>query len=239
MVIYRAVSLLGSRNVGLVAAAFIMALFMSGFAAAAPKSKEIAFWNDSEEQSILEVDHSLYDQLLKKYVRVGHASGVNRFDYAAVGLSDKAKLEQYLNYMQALDPRQLTKLRQKAYWLNLFNAVIINEVIEAEAEDSIRELGRGLWRANRLYITMQKTSLDDIEHGILRPIFNDPRVHFSLAAGTVGSASILSQAFTAENIEELLEKNTVEFLNHERGVTFDEDNTEATLGAILIQSRLS
>ncbi len=190
---------------------------------AAPKAKEIAFWNDSEEQSALDLDHSRYDRFLKKYVRAGHPSGINRFDYESVTEADRQELEEYLNYAQQMDPRQFSKARQKAYWLNLYNATLIREVLNKGAENSVKELGRGLWRANRLYITMQKVSLDDIEHGILRPIFKDPRVHFSLVAGTIGSASILPQAFTAENVESLLDQNTKEFLNHSRGVSFDND----------------
>jgi len=45
-------------------------------------------------------------------------------------------------------------------------------------------------------------------------------VHFAFASGTVGSANILHRAFREDNIEELLDFNTREFLNHERGVDY-------------------
>ncbi len=197
----------------------VLAFFLFQTSAnAAPKAKEIKFWNDSEKLSQLAFDDSKWVSILETYVIKNHPSGVNRFDYQAVTDADKVKLNEFIDYMQQLDPRQLNKAWQKAYWLNLFNAALIQEVLESEPESSMREMGRGLWRSNRLYISMQKISLDDIEHGILRPIFNDPRVHFSLAAGTVGSASIPDVSFNGRNVEDLLESNTREFLNHDRGV---------------------
>lgn len=221
--IFQWLGCLVSRKPIVACIAFILSSFLiQTTVSAAPKAKKIAFWNDSEELSELSVDNSKWGSLLKKFVITNHSSGVNRIDYAAFTEADRAELGQYIDYMQQLDPRQLTKARQKAYWLNLFNAALVQEVLESEPEDSIREVGRGLWRSNRLYITMQKTSLDDIEHGILRPIFGDPRVHFSLVAGTVGSARILAEPFTGENVEDLLESNTREFLNHERGVLIND-----------------
>ena len=199
--------------------ALIGLIFVNVEAIAAPKAKLIEFWNDSEEQSALLMDNSKWSSILKKYVVLNHPSGVNRFNYQAVTEPDKQALNEYIEYMQQMDPRQLNKARQKAYWLNLFNAAIVQEVLEFEPEDSIREVGRGLWRSNRFYIAMQKTSLDNIEHGILRPIFNDPRIHFLLAAGTIGSASIPPEPFTDENLDEMLDKATRDFLNHQRGVS--------------------
>lgn len=187
---------------------------------AAPKAKLIEFWDDSEENSLFDVDHSPWDDILSKYV-THHDSGVNRFAYEKVTAEDKAKLQRYLEEAQLMDPRQLTRARQKAYWLNLFNAGVTFQIIESAPKKSIKEISSAkLWRKKRFYIAMQKLSLDDIEHGIVRPLFKDPRVHFAFASGTVGSANILHRAFREDNIEELLDFNTREFLNHERGVDY-------------------
>jgi len=81
---------------------------------AAPKAKLIEFWDDSEENSLFDVDHSPWDDILSKYV-THHDSGVNRFAYEKVTAEDKAKLQRYLEEAQLMDPRQLTRARQKAY----------------------------------------------------------------------------------------------------------------------------
>ncbi len=188
---------------------------------AAPKAKQIDFWNDSEEESGLKIDYSAWDSLLKKFVITDHPSRLNRFDYESVSEGDKLALDGFVDYIQKMDPRQLTKQRQKAYWLNLFNAGLIQQVLKSEPEDSIKDISGNLWKRKRFYIAMQKMSLDDVEHGVLRPIFKDPRIHFSLVAGTVGSANILPVAFTGDNVEQLIEENTKEFLSHSRGVRND------------------
>lgn len=188
-------------------------------ATAAPKAKLIEFWDDSEEQSGLGIDYTEWDALLSKFVITNHPSKLNRFDYDSLQASDKAVLDGFIDYMEQMDPRQLTKLRQKAYWINLFNAALIQEVLESKPEESIKDISGNLWKRKRLYIAMQKMSLDDIEHGVLRPIFKDPRIHFSLVAGTVSSANLLPEAFTSDNIEVLLEQNTKEFISHSRGVS--------------------
>ena len=188
---------------------------------AAPAAKQNSFFYDSEELNEFFVDHSLWDELLKKYVS-DHPSGISRFDYDGVTAADKARIEEYLAMLEQLDPRQMSMGTQKPYWLNLFNASLIWQVIDSEPETSIKEISsRVLWRKKRLYISMQDVSLDIIEHGILRTNFDDPRIHFGITGGTLGSANILNTAYTQENVEELLEQNTRDFLNQPRGLSFD------------------
>ncbi|MBX2849993.1 MAG: DUF547 domain-containing protein [Acidiferrobacterales bacterium] len=200
---------------------FLALVFFAQMAQAAPKAKLLEFWDESEERSLFDVDHSPWDNILAKYV-TNHDSGVNRFAYERVSKEDKAKLKKYLETAQLMDPRQLTRARQKAFWLNLYNAGVTMQIIESAPKKSIKEIGNArLWRKKRFKIAMQKLSLDDIEHGIIRPIYKDPRVHFAFTSGTVGSANILHTAFTDKNVEELLDFNTKAFLNHDRGVKYE------------------
>lgn len=191
-------------------------------ASAAPRAKLIEFWNDYEQGSRLNIDHSRWDALLKKHVITGHSSGINRIDYAKFSDSDKASLSEYLKYLQAMDPRQLSRDSQKAFWLNLYNAGIVSLVLKESLEDSIKNLG-GVWKKKRFYITMQKTSFDDIQHGILRPVFDDKRLLVALNAGTMGSAGIQSEAFTADNVEGLLDVVVSDFLAQSNGLKLEED----------------
>lgn len=188
---------------------------------AAPKAKMIPFWNDYEPDSGLKMNHDAWDALLKKYVVTGHPSGVNRFRYDDVTPEDQTSLQVYIEYLQRMDPRQLNHARKKAYWMNFYNAAIVLIVLTEQPEESIRDVSN-LWRKKRFEVTRQKVSLDDIEHGVIRPFYKDPRVHFGFTPATVGSGNILPVAFTHENIEELLERNTRDFLNESgRGVFID------------------
>ena len=64
----------------------------------------------------------------------------------------------------------------------------------------------------------QKISLDNIEHGILRPIWKDHRIHFAVNCASIGCPNLLKTAFTAEQTEELLELAEEQFLTHPRAV---------------------
>ena len=191
---------------------FLCAFMGITSALAAPKAVLIPFWDQISLNSELTADHSKWNDLLQRYVDYNHPSGVNRFDYENVTDADKEILDQYLAHMQSVDPRQFNFPNQKAYWLNLYNALSVSIVIALKPEGTIRGVS-GIWTKEWLQVASKKVSLNDIEHGILRPIFSDPRVHFGLTPATLGSGDLLPIAYTGENVNALLEQNTKKFFN--------------------------
>ena len=69
----------------------------------------------------------------------------------------------------------------------------------------------------------QALSLNDIEHNILRPVFNDFRIHFAVNCASFGCPNLQSQAFTRDNVDALLESASREFLAHPRAIAFNAD----------------
>lgn len=206
---------------------FFMFFFMD--VNAAPKAEIIEFWDDSEPLSTMQVNHDAWQEILTAYVDDQHPSGINRFDYSAVTASDAGKLKDYLVASQKLEPRQLNSNEAKAYWINMFNAILVDQIVDTYQSGSSRAVKRLLnggirssgWGKDVAEILTKNISLNDIEHGILRPIWKDLRIHFAISASTVGSASIQKTAFNGNNIEELLEKARVEFFQHSRSVRVD------------------
>ena len=195
---------------------------------ATPSSKLNVFWADSEPNSGLHLDHSAWQKTLDEYLVVNHPSGINRFDYARVSKPHKLRLAVYIAYIAQFDPRQLSRDEQKAMWLNLYNVLVVAAVLNQQSIpeiDSIRRVGGedGPWRGSMLKMVTQDISLDVIEHNILRPIWNDPRIHFALHRATLGSANLQPQVFTHKNIEQQLDQATREFVNSVRGVSFVEN----------------
>lgn len=209
-------------------AAFIMLSLVFGSSVrAAPKAVLIEFWDDREPSSTLQVNHDAWQEILSTYVDDAHQSGINRFNYSAVTSGDARKLKAYLAYLQQFDPRQLNSEEAKAFWINLFNAIQVERVIETFQNGSNRAINRLLdgrlragsrWSRDAVEIAMQTLSLNDIEHGILRPIWKDPRMHFAIISCSLGGANIQKTAFNGENNEALLEKAKTEFLQHPRAV---------------------
>lgn len=197
----------------------------SAVVSAAPPAKTIPFWDDHSSSSRLTPNHGAWQELLDTYLVNQHPSGIARFDYASVSDEDEKKLLNYVAYLQQLDPRQLNKARQKAYWINLYNATIVLYVVLSGTDDSLPRVDRGeFWTTKRFTVALQDLSFNDIEHGILRPIFQDERIHFALTRAALGSANLAAKAFTAENTEELLEDAARQFVNHPRGLAFNEEN---------------
>ena len=133
--------------------------------------------------------HAPWTQLLGAYV-VEAPDGVNRFDYARLKATsaDVAALDAYVEALEGTAVSALSRDEQFAFWANLYNAVTIQVILERYPVDSIRQIpSRGFpldprnrigpWRTKRVTVEGERLSLDDIEHGIMRPTFQDPRVH--------------------------------------------------------------
>lgn len=195
---------------------------------AAPSAKLWSYWLAESAYSQISPDHQAWQQLLDAYLDAQHSSGIYRFDYAAVSIEDQAKLDDYLEALSALDPRSLSRAQQKAYWINLYNALTVQTVLRVYPVESILDIGgswfsRGPWNQKRLNIAGQDLSLNDIEHRILRPIWRDFRIHFAVNCASLGCPNLLPKAFTVDNTERLLKQAAEDYLQHPRGLRFSAD----------------
>ncbi len=209
----------------------LTAAVILAFACGAPESSEIAGWDVSDETNTEQLEHGSWQEILDRYVHVDD-SGVNLFDYAAISASaaDTAKLAGYLEYLQGLDPLTYSRAEQMAYWINLYNALTVQVVLSEYPVDSIKEIHEGVipntgpWQDPHAEVNGRDLSLDDIEHGILRPLWRDKRIHYAVNCAAYGCPHLLATAFTAYNTEELLEQGARDYVNNPRGVDFvDED----------------
>jgi hypothetical protein len=191
----------------------------------APKSVPWSYWDSSDQSNSLKVDHSLWDAFVNTYVQ-NSPDGINRVRYAGVAAEDRNALLAYIEQLSQLPIRQYARNEQLAYWINLYNAVTVSVVLEHYPVESIRQINispgffaMGPWSRKLLVIEDQAVSLNDIEHRILRPLWQDPRLHYALNCASLGCPNLQNQAFTAANVEQLLEAGAREFINHPRGVT--------------------
>ena len=179
-------------------------------------------WDRSVADNPAVIDHSLWDALLQRYVVEGHQSGINRFRYGEVSAADRAVLDRYLAVLADLDPREYRREEQLAYWINLYNALTVQLILDhfpIADISSIRIDGAEPWRAPLVTVAGQPLSLDDIEHGILVPIWKDHRILFGLACGGLGCPDIQPRACTGPNSRELLTSAGRRFVNSDRGLS--------------------
>jgi len=195
---------------------------------AAPKSELWPFWQQANQSNQASISHQAWQSFLDNYlVTDGDYTLVK---YSDVTKQDKQQLEQYISDLAAIDPRDYALDEQYAYWVNLYNAITVQLIIDAYPVKSITKLGGlfsfGPWGDEVIEVAGKDLSLNDIEHRILRPIWNDPRTHYAVNCASLGCPNLQSQAFTAENTEQLLELAAKQFINSDKGVLVKGNNVQ-------------
>lgn len=178
----------------------------------------------------------------------------NRFYNMNRGLVDYGKMKkspEYQSYLelaahlQAFNLEGLTTQKEKvAFWVNLYNTIVVHGVVELVVGSSVREVSN--FFTHIFYKIGDYTySPDEIEHGILRSnarppyrVFSvfgkkdprrkftvdtmDPRIHFALVCGSRSCAPI--RFYEADSIDEQLETATRNFINSSEVVILPERN---------------
>lgn len=216
-----------SKSVTRVFVLFFLGL-VANLVSAAPSSEVQEYWIPHDESNRTEVSHQAWQNILDKYLHADHSSGVNLFNYSAVESADRKALEDYLDALQAIDPRTLSRNEQLAYWINFYNALTAQVVLKKYPIETIRSIRYlsspfGPWDKNLVKVQGVKLSLNDIEHGILRPIWQDPRIHFAVNCASIGCPNLVDKVFTAANSDELMNAAAKDFINHSRGVEIKGD----------------
>jgi hypothetical protein len=211
---------------------FLISIFLMFLPAAslkgAPKSDPWNFWDAYDAGSTVTIDHSPLAAFLDAYLVTNHPSGINRVDYGAVTEGDREKLNEYVRELQDVHVRSLNRQEQKAYWINLYNAMTLKVILDHYPVKSIRDIdltkgafSDGPWDAPLMHIEGQAVSLNDIEHRILRPLFGDNRIHYAVNCASLGCPNLQPVPYTVSNLEELLNRGAREYISHPRGVTID------------------
>ena len=197
-------------------------------ASAAPQAKLWERWTAHDPASTLEVDHSAWDRFLETYV-VSSDDGVNRVNYAGVGAADRDALELYFSMLSGTEVGKLNRDGQRAFWINLYNLLTVRVILDHYPVKSIRDIdispgffADGPWGKPLVTIEGEDLTLDDIEHRILRPIWQDPRLHYAVNCASIGCPNLRRWAFTAANTVTLLEQASQAYVNHPRGARVED-----------------
>lgn len=164
------------------------------------------------------IDHAEWTVLLSQYV-----NDDGWVDYKGLQ-SDTDRLEVYLNKLKSNHPNPNTWSREErmAYWINAYNAFTVKLIIDNYPIESIKDIKKGIafinsvWDIEFIQIEGQNYTLNNIEHGILRPKFEEPRVHFAINCASFSCPVLSKEAYTAENLEAQLTQAAKQFLSDTR-----------------------
>lgn len=124
---------------------------------------------------------------------------------------------------------------QLAYWLNLYNVTVLNEVIDVYPKRNLKKLlvgKKSILSKKFLTVAGIPLSLNDIQFTILKQNYdNDPLIIYGLYQGVIGGPNIRRKAFTGADVYRSLKNNAIEFTNSNRG-TYSKDEREFRVSSL-------
>ncbi len=165
-----------------------------------------------------QTEHAAWQQLLSRHVYVHTDGRASAVDYRGMA-SDRAQLTAYLSELAQVSPARFADWpapRRLAFLINAYNAWTVELVLRHYPSiDSIRDIGGWFgspWKQKIVEILGKTRSLDELEHQLIRPQFDEPRIHFAVNCASVGCPALLPEAYSAARLESQLEAATRAFL---------------------------
>lgn len=162
-------------------------------------------------------DHGAWDRLLKAHVRPRGGGVATQVDYEGMA-RDREPLKAYLEDLAAVAPaayERWPRSERLAFLVNAYNAWTVELILSKQPRvRSIKELGTLLqspWKLRFIPLLGERRSLDDLEHGLIRP-FGEPRIHFAVNCASVGCPALQPEAYVAQRLDAQLEAATQGFL---------------------------
>jgi len=207
---------------------FCLMLLAVSSAAAAPRAELWARWAAHDPAAMRQVDHGAWEAFLLRYLRIG-PDGVHGIPYGLVSEAARAELDAYLAELAGVEIGAYNRAEQMAFWINLYNALVVRLVLEHYPVGSIRDIAPapgdaldGPWAKKLIEVDGEALSLSDIQHRILRPIWADPRVHYALSCGAVGCANLQPEPYRGDQLERQLSAAAMAYINDPRCIEIDQ-----------------
>jgi hypothetical protein len=169
-------------------------------------------------KNTIPLTHEKYNILLKK-----HVDELGNVNYKGF-LQDSIAFNSYLTALTNTPPsKKWTEEEKLAYWINAYNAFTIKLIMDNYPVASITDLHppasvgiiNGIWHKKFFQIGGIDMNLNAIEHKILRPQFEEPRIHFAIVCASKSCPKLLNEAYTAIQLEQQLTKQAQDFLADE------------------------
>jgi hypothetical protein len=143
------------------------------------------------------INHDEFDRLLKKYV---NEQGLVNYGAWKQGMADIAALDNYLKQFATKIDNPAQSNEKAATLVNAYNAFVLRWVLSNYPTESIWQLKDSFF-GKRNEIGGRKVSLDDIEHGTLRPLIGY-RAHAVLVCAARSCPPLQRFAYTADKFDE-------------------------------------
>jgi len=167
--------------------------------------------------ALSDLDLTAYRELLARVVR---ADGV---DYRAI-VSDRGTLDRIVEELAAV-PAAAEKGWQRrnrmAFWINAYNVFTLRAIVDhypirgsrfsLAPRNSIRQID-GVWTTLTWRAAGRDVTLDEIEHGILRPQFGDARVHMAVNCASKSCPPLGAAPYSGADLDVQLDEAARRYL---------------------------
>lgn len=197
----------------------------------------VSFWSVRAQN----FDHSLLDGILKTHVVDGLV------DYPAL-IGDSTRFNRYVQLLQDVGLEHFISWpvnERKAFWLNAHNAISLVGVIAHyptdnsghpvyyKAKDFSVHSIKDFRDTDFMRLMGMDITLNQIRDEILHDEYPDTRAYFVLVHAANGGPPFPNQAFTAANIDSLMDDATLKFVRNVNFVKLDQETNTLHLSPLL------
>lgn len=186
--------------------------------------------------------HEPFTQVLREVVESP------RVDYGALA-QDRDGLDRYLASLAEVTPAALEAAPREdrlAFWINAYNACMLRLVVDHypleggggfmtrlknffadRPENSVWQIG-DVFTRRHCAVAGEDRSQDEIEHEIIRPVFQDPRIHFAVNCAALSCPRLRTEAYRGSELNRQLDDQVAVFVDDPRHFRL-ESSPDATL----------
>ena len=187
--------------------------------------------------------HSQYTQLLQKIVVLSEDRKQSRVDYTKLYKAPQA-LDNYLDTLSKVTKTKYQSWssdQQLSFLINAYNGFTLQLINQNFAKfqnkevESIKDLGSLLvnpWKKSFFKFLGEKSSLDNIEHDMIRVWFQRPRIHVALVCAAVSCPPLRNEAYVADKVTTQLDEQMRLFLSDDKRNTVDGQDHAVILSPI-------
>lgn len=190
-----------------------------------------AFARDESERTPIDLD--LYEALLQRHTRAVSDLAGTRVDYRS--LKDSEDWKELVAQVRTARPSRLERRERLAFWINAYNILTIDLILEHHPVESIRDIGSffsPVWDVPVARIEGRELSLGEIEHEILRKM-GEPRIHAAIVCASTSCPSLARSPFRPGSLDEDLDRAMRRWLDNPRkGVAIDRSRGRVTVSRI-------
>jgi len=150
------------------------------------------------------VDHRAWDDLLRRHVHEGF------MDYQGIA-QERQALKEYLGRLAEAHVEPLpSPAHQLAFWINAYNATVVDGVLERYPLSSIRQVS-GFFKSHRHPVGGERLTLDEME--ARGRTVGDFRIHFALVCASSSCPPLRAEAYAPDRLEAQLAEQARAFLH--------------------------